>query len=58
MVYRINYGYSIKGKLRSGALILDCKDTTEARKQAAKQLAEEHDWFQINSIKSAETDKV
>lgn len=51
--YRVNYAYAVKGKLRSGALILNCKDIADARELATKQLKEEYDWFQVNSIRSA-----
>lgn len=49
--FRVNYGYAIKGKLRAGALILDAKNIQEAKEKANKQLGEEYDWHQVNSIK-------
>lgn len=49
--YRINYGYAVKGKLRSAALILNAKNLTEAKEAAVKQLNEEYDWHNITSIK-------
>jgi len=50
MKYRANYGYAVKGKLRSGALIIEAKDIREAKVEANKQLAAEYDWHQLNSI--------
>jgi len=49
MKFRLNYGYSINGKLRSGALIIDAKDRKDAIAQAKKTLDAEQDWYQINS---------
>lgn len=50
--FRVNYGYSVKGKLRSGALIIDAKDLTDAKNKAVQQLSDEYDWYNINSIKT------
>lgn len=48
--FKVNYGYAIRGKLRTGALIIDATDAKDAQKKANATLAAEHDWHQLNSI--------
>lgn len=48
--FKVNYGYAVKNKLRTGSLILDAKDRATAKDLAVKQLSEEYDWSQINAI--------
>lgn len=50
MKFKVNYGYAVKSKLRTGSLILDAKDREECKKLASKQLGEEYDWYQLNAI--------
>lgn len=52
MLFQVNYKYvHANGKLRSGAAALEAKDVNEARKAAITKIKEEHDHFEITSVK-------
>jgi len=50
MKFKVNYGFAVKGKIRSGALLIEAKDIKAAKDEANKQLSAEHDWHQLNSV--------
>lgn len=56
-VFTVNFKYrGPNNTARSGALILDAADVAEAKKQAERQIANQHPWFKITTIREEKND--